>query len=266
MALALLLTFLAGSATALGGLVGVLLPKGSMRVLSAAMALAAGVMIYISLFELLPTALVAAQPPILAVLGFLAGGFLVVLLSKLADRRAAVAHRHTREDVSMLGTDVPIETGEPPDHRRLARTGLTMAIVLAAHNAPEGFVTLISTLQDPVVAIPIVFAIALHNIPEGIAVAVPMYQATGKRFRSWALSAASGMAEPVGAVALFVIVGPLLDGTTIGVVNATLAGIMVFISLHELIPLALKSGRRSTVVLWLLAGMAIMAASLFALR
>lgn len=259
MALAILFTFLAGSATALGGLIGVLGPNRSRRILATSMSLSAGVMIYISLFELLPTSLADGSRPPLVFLGFFAGALLVLVLGRLADRRATAAGRSPETAVRGLDQSVG------PDRRRLTRTGVTMAVVLAAHNAPEGFVTLLATLQDPVMALPIVFAIALHNIPEGIAVAVPMYQATGSRWKSWALSAASGMAEPVGALLLYAIVGPFLNPDVVGLINALIAGIMLFISLHELIPLALAAGRRSTVVVWILLGMAVMAASMYVL-
>lgn len=259
MALAILFTFLAGSATALGGLIGVLGPNRSRRILTTSMALSAGVMIYISLFELLPTALADSSRPSLVFLGFFGGSVLVLGLGRLADRRAAATGQEPEKAIE----GVDDSAGAPgPDRQRLTRTGVTMAVVLAAHNAPEGFVTLLATLHDPVVAIPIVVAIALHNIPEGIAVAVPMYQATGSRLKSWALSAASGMAEPVGALVLFALIGPFLDTGLVGLVNAVIAGIMLFISLHELIPLALTAGRKTTVALWILLGMAVMAISM----
>lgn len=260
MAVAILLTVLAGAATAIGGLIGVWGPRTSDRTLSAGVALSAGVMIYISLVELLPGAFESAPHGAWTLGAFFCGALLVMVVERLAGSYSPAERTRQEEGVRLHATT--------PDERTVittapvARTATVLAIVLAAHNAPEGFVTLITALQDPVLALPVAFAIAVHNIPEGIAVSVPMYHATGNRWKSWGYAAASGMAEPLGALALFAVVGPFLDATVFGFVNAVIAGIMVFISLHELIPLALTTGKKTTAVLWVFVGMMVMAGSL----
>lgn len=265
MGVAILLTVIAGSATALGGLIGIWGPHTSNRLLSAGVALSAGVMIYISLVELLPTALVQSQTPGWVTLGFFGGVLFVLLVETLAGWYSPANRRRQVQSVTLHASQAPVPGPGTRDPARLARTGVIMAVVLAAHNAPEGFVTLIYALQDPVLALPIVFAIAVHNIPEGIAVAVPMYHATGNRLKAWGISAASGMAEPVGALLLYAAVGPFIDQSSFAVVNGVIAGIMVFISIHELIPLALATGKKIVVSLWVMLGMALMAGSLLVL-
>lgn len=260
---AILLTALAGAATAIGGLIGVWGPHTSNRVLSAGVALSAGVMIYVSFVELLPSAFTHAGD-VKSVIGFFAGAFFVLLIEEVAGRWSPADRVRQESSVEQHAAQVPTSK-LARDPARLTRTAIVMAIVLAAHNAPEGFVTLIAALQDPILALPIVIAIAIHNIPEGIAVAVPMYHATGNRLKAWAFSAASGLAEPIGALILFAILGPFLDLATVGVVNAVIAGIMVFISLHELIPLAFATGKKATASLWVIVGMALMAGSLIVL-
>lgn len=267
MLLAILLTTIAGAATAVGGLIGVWGPHTSNRVLSAGLGLSAGVMIYISFVELLPGAFEAASHEVWAALAFFVGALFVLLIEKVAGHWSPADRGRQVTSVKAHASHAPRpkDNDEARDPVRLTRTAVVMAFVLAAHNAPEGFVTLVAALQDPVLALPIVVAIAIHNIPEGIAVAVPMYHATGNRLKSWAMSAASGMAEPVGALALYAVVGPFLNLSMVGIINAAIAGIMVFISIHELIPLAFAAGRKTTVTLWIILGMAIMAASIFVL-
>ncbi len=265
MGLAILLTVIAGSATAIGGLIGVWGPHTSNRLLSAGVALSAGVMIYISLIELMPTALLQVANPWWVLMGFFGGALFVLLVEFLAGWYSPANRRRQVESVTLHAAQAPVAHPNPRDPARLTRTAVIMAVALAAHNAPEGFVTLIYALQDPVLALPIVFAIAIHNIPEGIAVAVPMYHATGNRLKAWGISAASGMAEPVGALALYAVIGPFLDQSSFAVVNGVIAGIMVFISIHELLPLALATGKKTVVSLWVLLGMALMAGSLLIL-
>lgn len=261
---AILLTTLAGAATAIGGLIGVWGPHTSNKVLSAGVALSAGVMIYISFVELLPGAF-ENSGELASVIGFFAGAALVLVIEEVAGMWSPADRDRQESSVQSHATQVPKKERTLQDRARLTRTAVVMAFVLAAHNAPEGFVTLIAALQDPMLAIPIVIAIAIHNIPEGIAVAVPMYHATGNRLKSWAFSAASGMAEPIGALALFAILGPFLELSVVGIVNSVIAGIMVFISLHELVPLAIAKGKKTTATLWMIVGMAVMAVSLMML-
>lgn len=266
MGVAILLTVIAGSATAIGGLIGVWGPHTSSRLLSAGVALSAGVMIYISLVELMPAALASVAKPWWVIVGFFSGAMFVLLVEFLAGWYSPANRQRQVQSVTLHASQAPTpKVDHPRDPARLTRTAIIMAVVLAAHNAPEGFVTLIYALQDPVLALPLVFAIAVHNIPEGIAVAVPMYHSTGNRLKAWGISAASGMAEPVGALVLYAIVGPFLDASAFGVVNGVIAGIMVFISVHELIPLALATGKKTSVSLWVLLGMALMAGSLLVL-
>ncbi|RRD46460.1 zinc transporter ZupT [Tessaracoccus sp. OH4464_COT-324] len=258
---AIVMTVLAGAATALGGLIGVWGPHTSHRMLSAGVALSAGVMIGVSLIELLPGAL-AGSSPWLALSAFGTGAGLVLLVERVAGRWSPADRERQRQAVAEHGMP---SAPEQPSPAKLTRLGLTMALVLAAHNAPEGFVTLITALQDPVLALPVAVAIAIHNIPEGIAVAIPIYHASGHRLKAWAYASASGLAEPVGALLLYAAVGPFLNEGVHATINAGIAGIMVFISFHELLPLALETEKKTTVSLWAFLGIIVMAASLIAL-
>ena len=145
---------------------------------------------------------------------------------------------------------------------QLMRLGIFTALAIAIHNFPEGIATFVSAFQDPGVAIPIVAAIAIHNIPEGIAVSVPIYQATGSRKKAFFYSFLSGLAEPVGALLGWLVLIPIMSDMVYGILFAGVAGIMVFISVDELLPASREYGEHHLSIYGLIAGMMVMAISL----
>jgi len=140
--------------------------------------------------------------------------------------------------------------------------GLFTALAIAIHNFPEGLATFIAALDDPGLGIAIAVAIAIHNIPEGIAVSVPIFYATGSRRKAFLHSFLSGLAEPVGALIGFLILMPFLTPLLFGMIFAGVAGIMVFISIDELLPAAQEFGEHHLSIYGLIAGMMVMAVSL----
>ncbi len=145
---------------------------------------------------------------------------------------------------------------------KLVRMGLFTALAIGIHNFPEGIATFMAGLSDPTLAIPIAIAIAIHNIPEGIAVSIPISYGTGSKKRGFLLSFLSGLAEPVGALLAWLILMPFLTDNLFGFIFAGVAGIMVFISIDELLPTAREYGLPHHAVYGFLAGMAVMALSL----
>ena len=117
-------------------------------------------------------------------------------------------------------------------------------------------------MQEPSIAIPIVIAIAFHNIPEGIAVSVPVYFATGSRKKAFLYSFASGLSEPLGAIIGYLFLRPFITDVVFGVLFASIAGIMVFISLDELLPTAREYGEHHLSIYGLVCGIIVMAVSL----
>ena len=142
---------------------------------------------------------------------------------------------------------------------------MVTALVLAIHNFPEGMVTFLAALKDVNIAIPIAIAIAIHNIPEGISVSVPVFYATGNRKKAFWFSFLSGLAEPVGAVIGYLVLAPFLDDNVFGIIVGMIAGIMVFISLDELLPAAEEYGKHHHAIYGLVVGMAVMALNLLML-
>jgi len=135
-------------------------------------------------------------------------------------------------------------------------------LAIAIHNFPEGLATFIAALQEPQIAIPIAAAIAIHNIPEGIAVSVPIFYATGSKKKAFFYSFGSGLSEPVGALVGYLILLPFLSDTLMGIIFGLVAGIMVFISLDELLPSARDYGEHHLSIYGMVAGMIVMAVSL----
>jgi ZIP family zinc transporter len=153
--------------------------------------------------------------------------------------------------------------GQSEEHKsKLMRMGVFTALAIAIHNFPEGLATFAAALSDPALGIPVAVAIAIHNIPEGIAVAVPVFYATGSRKKAFTLSFLSGLSEPVGALVGYLLLRSFLNDTVLGIIFAAVAGIMVYISLDELLPAAEEYCEHHVAIWGLVAGMAVMAISL----
>lgn len=260
MTLAVLLTLVAGLATGVGGIVATMARPGSRRFLSASLGLSAGVMIYISMMEMMPAATASLTGHLgkeggnwAAVAGFFGGILVAGTIDRLVPRQVNPHEADLRPHAMAARS------------QSLARTGLVTAGAVALHNFPEGFATFISALEDPQLGIPIAIAVGIHNVPEGIAVAVPIHQATGSRRKGIIAAWLSGLAEPLGALVGYLLLRPFLTDATLGVVLAVVAGIMVFISFDELLPTAEEYGEHHLTVYGLIAGMAVMALSLLLL-
>ncbi|HQP30524.1 MAG TPA: zinc transporter ZupT, partial [Deltaproteobacteria bacterium] len=160
-----------------------------------------------------------------------------------------------------------------PDHRKLMRMGLFTALAIGIHNFPEGLATFLAALQDPALGVAIALAVALHNIPEGISVSVPIFYATDDRKKAFLYSVLSGLAEPVGALIAFLALRTFLGGDSgvippqvMGILFGGVAGIMVYISLDELLPTSRAYGKGHDSLLGLATGMLVMALSLLLMR
>ncbi|KGR75540.1 zinc transporter ZupT [Ureibacillus sinduriensis] len=265
--LALGLTLFAGLATGVGALIAFFTSRTNKKFLSVALGFSAGVMIYVSLIEIFvkaKDALVAAhgesQGYWLTVMGFFGGIVFIALIDRFIPTKNNPHEVKTVEDVHAAESGARVV-----DEDKLMKMGMFTALAIAIHNFPEGIATFMSAMQDPSVGIAIAIAVAIHNIPEGIAVAIPIFFATGIRKKAFKLSFLSGLAEPVGAIVAYLILMPFLTDTMFGIVFAAVAGIMVFISLDELLPAAKKYDETHLSIYGLVTGMAVMALSLLLL-
>ncbi len=154
-------------------------------------------------------------------------------------------------------------TKELRERRKLVRMGLQTAVAIALHNFPEGLATFVAFLDEPSIGIAFAVAIAIHNIPEGFCVSLPVYYATGNRTKAFLWGIFSGVTEPIGALIGWLFFRNGLNLVTYGVMFGVVAGMMVMISLRELLPTAFRYDPKDTIVTnSLIFGMAIMSLSL----
>ncbi|WP_308659333.1 zinc transporter ZupT [uncultured Alistipes sp.] len=257
----LLLTLGAGLATGIGSAIAFLTRRTNKRLLSFSLGLSGGVMIYVSFVELfqqsqLTLAAEWGQRPgtAMTVACFFAGILLIGIIDRLVP---SVENPHEAHRVE--------EMAEQPRNPKLMHMGLMTALAIAIHNFPEGIATFTTAVDDTTLGAAIAVAIAIHNIPEGIAVSVPVYYATGDRTKAFRLSLLSGVAEPVGALLAWLVLMPFMSPTLMGCILAGVAGIMVFISIDELLPAAREYGEAHISIYGVVTGMAVMAVSLLML-
>lgn len=263
----LALTVFAGLSTGIGSLIALFTKKTNRKFLSISLGFSAGVMIYVSMIEIFFKAKASLSIELgnkmgawITVIAFFGGMLFIAIIDKLIPKEEN-PHEFPEEKEISIGQKNNV-SNEDNEESKLLRMGVFTALAVGIHNFPEGLATFISALQEPSVAIPIVVAIAIHNIPEGIAVSVPIYYATGSRKKAFVYSFLSGLSEPVGAIVGYLVLRPFINDTVFGIVFAAVAGIMVFISLDELLPAAREYGEHHLSIYGLIAGMMVMAVSL----
>lgn len=262
------LTVLAGLSTGIGSLIGFMSKKFNPKFLAGSLGFSAGVMVYVSFIEIFVKAKVALQLElgekkgyVFTVVAFFAGIALIALIDKFIPSEENPHEIHNVK--KFVESDCcNLEEYENARTKKLMRTGIFSASAIAIHNFPEGLATFMSGLSNPTLGVSIAAAIAIHNIPEGIAVSAPVYYATRSRRKAFWLSFASGLSEPLGALIGFFILRPFFNDLTFGIVFAAVAGIMVYISIDELLPTAEEYGEHHIAIGGLIAGMIVMAISL----
>ncbi len=295
--IAFALTFIAGMATGVGSLIAFFAKRTNYRFLSIATGFSAGVMLYISFVELFDEGKEMLQEALgnnmgnwVNVAAFFGGMLLIGLIDTLVPARDNPHEIPSEDETAPLhDPDAPLPTGDRKAHlekvralqeqrldtpeakRKLMRMGVFTALAIAIHNFPEGLVTFLTALEDPSLGVAIAIALALHNIPEGISVSVPIFYATGSRKKAFWYSFLSGLAEPLGAVIAYGLLLFFFRETGIpqqvtGILFTGVAGVMVYISLDELLPTSRAYGKGHDSLIGLVSGMAIMALSLLLLQ
>ncbi len=286
--IALGLTLFAGMATGIGSAIAFTAKRTNYRFLSVATGFSAGVMLYVSFVEIFvkgTAALTSTYGPYwghwVNVGSFFGGILLIGLIDNLIPAAENPHETHSEAETAPLhnpAAPIPDFAAEPAgsgdhhhnlQHTKLMRMGLFTALAIGIHNFPEGLATFLAALQDPSLGVAIAIAVALHNIPEGISVSVPIFYATGNRKKAFFYSVMSGLAEPVGAIVAYMLLRLFLGGDTgaipsqvMGILFGGVAGIMVYISLDELLPTSRAYGKGHDSLLGLVGGMAVMALSL----
>jgi len=291
------LTIFAGISTGIGSIIAFTAKRTDYRFLSVATGFSAGVMLYLSFVEIFPKGFEAISKQYGEYWGhwanaasFFGGILLIGLIDNLIPASENPHEIHSEAETTQLHNptaplpvfDLSATTSSKGAvgsnhhtiaHQKLLRTGVFTALVIAIHNFPEGLATFLAALQDPSLGIAIAVAVALHNIPEGISVSVPIFYASGNRKKAFFYSLISGLAEPVGAGIGYLALRFLLGGEdgaipfhVMGFLFGGVAGIMVYISLDELLPRSRAYWKGHYSLFGLVAGMLVMALSLLVMK
>ena len=294
--IALALTTFAGMATGIGSAIAFFAKRTNYRFLSVATGFSAGVMLYVSFVEIFVKGVDALTEEYgdfsgyaLTTLAFFGGMAIIFVIDTLIPAGENPHETHAEAEIAPLHD----ATADAPDscvipgvvhdelgmhdhtshHHKLMRMGLFTALAIGIHNFPEGLATFLAALKDPGLGLAIAIAVALHNIPEGISVSVPIYYATGNRKKAFVFSLLSGLSEPVGALIAYLVLFLALGGSgadvpqwLMGALFAGVAGIMVYISLDELLPTSRAYGKGHDSLYGLVGGMLVMAISLVLMK
>lgn len=264
------LSMFAGLSTGIGSVIAIFAKKTDKNWLSVSMGFSAGVMIYVSFVDIFPKAQeylakeLGDVPGTWATVGAFFGGMVLIALID----RFIPSHENPHEFADSDTTDEQDhqkKVGGKSREAALYKTGVMTALAIGIHNFPEGLATFMAAYQDLALGIPIAIAIALHNIPEGIAVSIPVYYATGSKRKAFYFSFLSGISEPIGAILGFFLLQSIFNDLSFGIIFALIGGIMVFISLDQLLPAAHKYGKHHHTIYGMVAGMAVIALSLILL-
>ena len=256
---ALFLTTLAGAATVLGAASAFFTRRTNTKVLSVALGLSGGVMVYISFVELLANAnrelraeFSGTTGAIIAMAAFFGGMLAAAVIDRMVPEPVNPHETKSVEDMDK----------SHPDFHPLRRGAIRFALAIAIHKFPEGLAVFAASLGGLELGIPVAIAMALHNVPEGIAVSVPVYYATGNRRKAFLYASLTGLADPAGAVLGYLLLAPFLTTAVLYTIYAAVAGVMVFVTFDGLLPMAQKYGEPHLSLYGLVAGMFVMALGL----
>lgn len=260
---ALGLTLLAGLSTGIGSLIGLGSSRNNRTFLTLSLGFSAGAMVFVSLVEILPKARLVLTPLLGQRGGY--GAALLAFFAGMAAMALVDGWLPVHDPSEAFGQVSPAGEEQPENQarrRRLLRMGLFTALAIGIHNFPEGLATFLGALSNPRLGVSIAVAIAIHNIPEGLAVSAPVYYATHSRRTAFWVSFLSGLAEPVGGLLGYLLFRSFPNPLVFGLVFAAVAGVMVYVSLDELLPAAREYGDHHLAISSLMVGMAVMALSL----
>ncbi|NLK44361.1 MAG: zinc transporter ZupT [Tissierellia bacterium] len=261
--LSLGLTTIVGLTMGLGSLLSFLVKRTNKHFLSLSLSFSAGIMIYTAFMAILPEGIHLLEDGLgepgyyIALLAFFGGMFLTALVEKIVHKFGGHYHPHHGE-----GHHDHHDHQEEDHNHHTTNLGIMSAIAIAIHNLPEGLAIYTTGLKDIALAIPIAIGVILHNIPLSIAITMPLFYATGSRKKGFLFSLLVGLCQPLGAVIGHLLLANFLNETFNGILFSIVGGIMIFISLDELLPISRQDDDHHLGIYATILGMIIMALSM----
>lgn len=238
-----LLTFIAGFSTMIGTIL-IFFKEKTNRVVVASLSFASGVMLTVSILDLIPEAITLLNyKSIIEILIITVFMVLGALLTRKIDKCMPEVDNNSKKG--------------------LYRVGIISMFAIIMHNIPEGIATFMTTSTNLCLGLSLTIAIALHNIPEGISIAVPIYYSTGNRKKAMFYTLISAISEPFGALLAFLFLKPFMNNLVMGLLMAVIAGIMSYISFFELLPKSLSYKNKSLSYIFFVIGIIFMAINHF---
>mgnify|MGYP003305841522 CR=1 FL=1 len=229
----LILTSLAGLATLIGIIPIFIKIKNQNNIISAACSFASGVMICISIIDLIPESLKylnTKYPPLLVITLSFAFIVIGIILSMLLDYYIDKFN----------------------SNNSLFKVGILSMIAIILHNIPEGIVSYIISNKNILLGISICIAIALHNIPEGISIAIPIYYSTKSKKKAIFYTLLATLSEPFGAIITKLFLIKYINNTILGLLFALIAGLMIQISSGKLMETSNKYNKNISIIFFIL--------------
>ncbi|TJX13191.1 zinc transporter ZupT [Tissierella creatinini] len=254
------LTLLVGLTMGLGSLLSFFVTEKHKSFFSISLSLSAGIMIYISFMEILPEGIHLIEQYMgegyvwIALIWFFFGMFLTAVIEKFVHAFAGSFHSHKHNSHRHHAHD--------HEDSHLSKLGIMSALAIAMHNVPEGLALFTTGIKDIALAYPVALAIIIHNVPLAVAISVPLVYSTGSRKKAFLYTTFVGLMQPIGAIIGYMLLANFLNDMVFGILLSLVAGIMIFVSLDELLPAAQQDVDHHLSVYGAVAGMIIMALAL----
>lgn len=230
---AFLLSFIAGISTLMGFLI-IYLKKDNNNIISKALGFASGVMITISIIDLIPNAFIMISKRIIniytiifIIMGILGG----IIISSIIDIKINKSSKNGL---------------------KLYKLGIITMIVIVLHNIPEGIITYLTASNNIKLGITLTIAIALHNIPEGISISIPIYYSTKSKLKAFIYTFISAISEPFGALLAFIFLSKYMNNIILGIIYSFIAGMMINIAINELYKESITYDKKNTTIYFII--------------
>lgn len=228
-----ILTTIAGLSTMLGILPIYIKITNENKLISSSCAFASGVMLSVSIFDLIPESLEYL---------FLNNSKIIVIIITILSIMIGI----------IISFIIDKAVDKINDNNNLFKVGIISMIVIILHNIPEGIITYIVSNNNMLLGITICISIAIHNIPEGISIAIPIYYSTKNKIKAIIYTLISSLSELFGAIITYLFLLKYINNTIIGIILSITAGIMIQISINKLLPTSKDYNQKQTSIFFII--------------